>query len=138
MARSLRHDVIVPPGLLVDRVELTDCITIIAQPMAASARCPGCDQPSSRVHSRYTQTLADLPVAGMWAIIEVAARRFRFDASGCPTRIFAERLGPDLAGPYARRTAQLENIVHQLGLALGGEWATRPRSELNRSVFFGG
>ncbi len=64
MAPSLHPDVIAPPGILVDRVELTDRITIIAQPVAASALCPGCDQPSSRVHSRYTRTLADLPVAG--------------------------------------------------------------------------
>lgn len=54
MARSLPPDVIAPPGLLVDRVELGDRITIIARPVAASARCPGCDQPSSSVHSRYT------------------------------------------------------------------------------------
>ncbi len=90
---------IIPPGLLVDHVELADRITIIAQPMAASARCPGCDQPFSRVHSRYTRTLADLPVAGMRAVIEVGVRRFHYAASSCPTRIFAERLGPDLAAP---------------------------------------
>jgi transposase len=77
MVRSLHPDVIAPPGLLVDRVELADRITIIAQPAAASARCPGCDQPSSRVHSRYTRTLADLPVAGRQAVIEVGVRRFR-------------------------------------------------------------
>jgi hypothetical protein len=91
--------VIVPPGLLVDHVELADRMAFIAQPMAASARCRSCDQPSSRVHSRYTRTLADLPVAGMRAIIEVGIRRFHYTASSWSTRIFAERLGPDLAPP---------------------------------------
>ncbi len=130
MARSLPPDVIAPPGILVDRVELADRFTIIAQPVAASARCPGCNQPSSRVHSRYTRTLADLPVAGRQAVIEVGIRRFRCAVSDCPTRIFAERLGPDLAGPYARRTARLESIVHHLGLALGG----RPAERLSRRL----
>lgn len=130
MARSLSPDVIALPGILVDRAELADRFTIIAQPVAASARCPGCDQPSSSVHSRYTRTLADLPVAGRQAVIEVGIRRFRCAVSDCPTRIFAERLGPDLAGPYARRTARLESIVHHLGLALGG----RPAERLSRRL----
>jgi hypothetical protein len=37
MAPSLHPDVIARPGILVDRVELADRITIIAQPVAASA-----------------------------------------------------------------------------------------------------
>ncbi len=45
-------------------------------------------------------------------------RRLRCEASACPRRIFTERLEP--AAPWARRTAHLDAVAHQLGLALGG------------------
>ena len=45
-------------------------------------------------------------------------RRLRCEASACARRIFTERLEP--AAPWARRTARLDTVAHQLGLALGG------------------
>ena len=95
-------------------------MTITARPVAALARCPGCDQPSFRIYSRYTRTLSDLPVAGRRVVIDVRVRRFCCIGSDCRTKIFAERLGPNLAAAYGRRTARLDCIVHHLGLALGG------------------
>ena len=75
---------------------------------------------SSRVHSRYTRTLSDLPAAGRRVVITVSVRRVRCVGPECRTKVFAERLEPDLAAAYARRTGRLETIVHHLGLALGG------------------
>ena len=95
-------------------------MTITARPVAALARCPGCDQPSFRIYSRYTRTLSDLPVAGRRVVIDVRVRRFRCIGSDCRTKIFVERLGPNLAAAYGRRTARLDCIVHHLGLALSG------------------
>jgi transposase len=120
MPRSLRLGSVVPPGLVVDHIEVGAGVTIAARPVAISAQCPSCDQVSFRVHSRYTRTLSDLPVAGRRVVITVSVRRFRCVGTGCRTKIFAERLGPDLAATYARRTGRLDCIVHHLGLALGG------------------
>lgn len=64
-----------------------------------------------------------LPVAGRRVVIAVRVRRFRCVGTDCRTRIFAERLGSDLAVAYARRTARLDSIVHHLGLARGGRSA---------------
>ncbi len=50
----------------------------------------------------------------------VLARRFRCDVAQCVRQIFAERFDPDAIAPWARRTARLDQIVHCLGLALGG------------------
>ncbi|OAH21897.1 hypothetical protein AX289_25585 [Methylorubrum populi] len=72
------------------------------------------------MHSRYTRILSDLPVAGRRVVIRVSVRRFRCVGPECRTKIFAERLEPDLATAYARRTGQLDTIVHHLGLALDG------------------
>lgn len=120
MPRSLHHGSVFPRGLVIDHVEVGTGLTITARPVAASARCPGCDQPPSLIHSRYTRTLSDLPVAGRRVVIDVSVRRFRCVGTDCQTKIFAERLGPDLAATYARRTARLDCIVHHLGVALGG------------------
>ena len=120
MPRSLHLGSVIPPGLLVDHIEVGAGLTITARPKAASARCPRCEGLSSRMHSRYTRTLSDLPVAGRRVVITVSVRRFRCIEPECRTKIFAERLEPDLAAAYARRTGRLEILVHHLGLALGG------------------
>jgi transposase len=48
----------------------------------------------------------------------------------CRTKIFAERLEPDLATAYARRTGRLDTIIHPLGLVLGG----RPAKSFARQL----
>lgn len=120
MARSLHLGSVIPPGLVVDHIEVGAGLTITARPKIASARCPRCEGVSSRMHSRYTRTLSDLPVAGRRVVITVSVRRFRCIEPKCRTKVFAERLEPDLATAYARRTGRLETLVHHLGLALGG------------------
>ena len=91
-------------------------LTITGRPKAASAQCPRCEGVSSRTHSRYTRALSDLPVAGRRVIITVSVRRFQCFEPKCRTKIFAERLEPDLATAYARRTERLKTIVHHLGI----------------------
>ncbi|MGH1574301.1 ISL3 family transposase [Methylobacterium sp. P31] len=120
MPRRLHLGSVVPPSLVVDHIEVGAGLTITARPVATSARCPSCDGVSSRVHSRYTRTLSDLPIAGRRVVITLSVRRFRCVGTGCRTKVFAERLGPDLATAYARRTGRLDCLVHHLGLALGG------------------
>ncbi len=120
MARSIHLGSIIPPCLVVDHIEVGAGLTITARPKTASARCPRCEGVSSRVHSRYTRTLSDLPVAGRRVVITISVRRFRCVDSECRTKVFAERLEPDLAVAYARRTRRLDTIVHHLGLALSG------------------
>lgn len=59
-------------------------------------------------------------MAGKPVRLVVEARRFHCDAVSCGRRIFAERFDEDVLAPWARRTARLDEIVHHLGLALGG------------------
>lgn len=49
------------------------------------------------MHSRYIGTLSDLPVAGRRVVITISIRRFRCVGTECRTKVFAERLEPDLA-----------------------------------------
>jgi transposase len=48
--------------------------------------CPLCDQPATRVHSRYRRTIADLPWQGFHVRPIVETRRFFFDTETCVNR----------------------------------------------------
>jgi transposase len=55
---------VVPSPKLLDLIGIraySNVITLFAKTSATTARCPVCGMRSSRVHSRYTRTLADLP-----------------------------------------------------------------------------
>lgn len=102
----------------------SDQITVVACSKATEARCPLCNHPSQRVHSRYTRTLADLPWQGIALQIQLTVRRFFCPTENCERRIFAERL-PELTAPYARRTSRLSETLELVGFALGGEAGER-------------
>ena len=85
-----------------------------------SAPCPICGRYSTRVHSRYTRCVSDLPWAGIPLKLLLVVRRFRCSAVNCPRRIFAERF-PSLVDPYARLSSRLQGVLERVALNLGGE-----------------
>ena len=108
-------------GLRAEKIAFEEGLALVkASPIAASAACPLCGKRSSQVRSRYQRCLADLPAHGRRVRIFVAARRFRCRDQDCRGRIFAERLSPDAARVWGRRTTRLDGIVHHIGFALGG------------------
>ena len=51
-----------PCGLVVERVETEAAgLLIVARPALKAAVCPTCGSPSTRIHSTYQRSLADLP-----------------------------------------------------------------------------
>jgi transposase len=94
-------------------------ITLRMSVTRATALCPRCSQPASRVHSHYQRSLADLPWAQVPIQIDLSVRRYFCTAPECPRRIFTERL-PTVANPWARRTQRLANVQQQLGIVAGG------------------
>ena len=114
-----------PAGLIPDKVDTASVPVVIhTHSGAASANCPLCGEPSTRLHSRYRRRLADFPWQGRPVVVEVRARRFRCATPDCARRVFSERL-PAIAGVKARRTVRLGDIQRHLGLALGGEPGSR-------------
>src|ERR1700761_183835 len=108
-------------GLSIERIEADPGkLLILAQPVSKTAVCPMCGGRSDHVHSRYQRSLADLPSQGRTVEISLCTRRFRCTRTECPQKIFTERLAATADRPYVRRTARLDDIVHHLGLALGG------------------
>ncbi|MDQ3829302.1 MAG: ISL3 family transposase, partial [Candidatus Tectomicrobia bacterium] len=86
--------------------------------------CPVCAVFTSRVHSRYTRMLADLP----WGVARVRwqlrVRKFVCTNAQCARRIFTERL-PEVVAPWARQTRRLVAWLITIGLALGGAAGVR-------------
>ena len=122
---------LLPPGLVVDAVEVdTGAVAIAAHPAEGFGRCPTCGGRSGRVHSLHRRRLLDLPSHGHAVELLVRVRRFRCMAPGCPRRTFTEPLPLGAAGRSGRRTARLDLLVGDLGIALGG----RPGSALARRL----
>lgn len=94
----------------------------------APARCPVCQRPSSRAHSRYARTVHDLPWRGVGVAVRARARRFFCDNEGCERAIFCERL-PEIAA-HARKTNRLEEALLAIVLELGGRAGARLAAEL--------
>lgn len=110
-----------PRGFVVEHSEQGDeRIAVTVRAAAATACCPDCGAVSRRIQSRYRRRASDLPIAGRRVNLVVTVRRFRCDGVLCGRRIFAERFGDTVLAPRSRRTGRLEQIVHHLGLALGG------------------
>ena len=135
MASNLRLSSLIPAGLIVDDMTESETVIVVsARSKAMEHACPRCGTLSSRVHSRYVRTAADLPCTGKKVELWLTARRFVCDAPLCQRRIFAERFGEGIIAEQARRTSRLECIVHHLGLALGGRPAANFAQRLRMPV----
>jgi transposase len=114
--------IIIPdiPDRVIEDVFVADEITLTLRTICPTASCPSCGTASSRVQSRYTRTLHDLPSSGRPIRLIMHVRRFFCKKSTCAQKIFAERL-PDLCRPHAQRTQRLQEALCQLGLRVGGQ-----------------
>lgn len=99
-------------------------VTLMLVSGQSAACCPLCAEPSTRVHSRYTRTLADLPWGPLRVHLHVQVRRFFCQNPACPRKIFTEPL-TGLAERSARRTTRLHDALLAVGWALGGEAGAR-------------
>ena len=117
------------PEVVIEQVKVTDEITLTLRTTSPTASCPCCGAGSSRIQSRYTRTLHDLPSSGRPVHLIVHARRFFCNKSTCPQKIFAERFA-QLCHPHAQRTKRLQEALCQLGLVVGGQAGARLGNEL--------
>ena len=117
------HAIIIFPGLpevRIEQVHVANEITLTLRTMSATASCPSCGTSSTRVQSRYTRRLHDLPSSGRPVCLILHVRRFFCTKSTCAQKIFVERL-PDLCRPRAQRTKRLQEALRQLGFTAGGQ-----------------
>ena len=120
------------PNVEVEGVEVAEEITLILRTAFPTAPCPSCGTVSSRIQSRYTRTLRDLPSIGHPIRLIMHVRRFFCTKSTCAQKIFVERL-PELCRPHAQRTKRLQEALCKLGLKEGGQAGADMGSELSFS-----
>lgn len=104
-------------------------LTLVVKATRTEAECPRCHHPSTRVHSYYTRTVADLPWHGVSVQLNLRTRRFRCKNSPCTKRIFCERL-PLVVAYYGRKTTRLHEALALLGFLMGGEVGARATQKL--------
>src|SRR5512135_1178469 len=97
-----------------------EVLTLVLKSSQASAVCPECRKPSTRIRGRYTRTLSDLPCQGRVVHVRLEVRRFVCATRGCPRTTFAERF-PTLRRAYARRTLRQTEALVEVAFAVGGK-----------------
>ena len=120
------------PHVQVEGVEVAEEITLTLRTTSPTASCPSCGIASSRIQSRYTRTLHDLPSLGRPIRLIMQVRGFFCKKSTCAQKIFVERL-PELCRPHAQRTKRLQKALCELGLTIGGQAGADVGSELGIS-----
>lgn len=121
------------PLHILDSVCTQKEIRLEVETQSSQASCPLCSEPSSRIHSRYTRTLNDLPAAGKSIQLTVHLRRFRCLNEQCSGKIFCERI-PQLAAPYAHCTERLQQAQTDIARAAGGEAGARLSKRLAMTI----
>jgi len=114
-----------PSSIRIDDVVLDgDAVVLLVTPTKSTPVCPECGQRSSRVHSRYSRTVADLPWQARAVRLQLRVRRFFCTTKACRKKTFSERI-PELVASHARVTCRLEHAHRLIGHALGGEAGAR-------------
>src|SRR3954453_20274525 len=103
-------------------------LTLVVRVKRMQAEFPRCHHASTRVHSYYTRSVADLPWHGVAVRLDLRTRRFRCQNSLCTKRVFCERLTRVVA-PYARQTVRMNEALRLIGWLLGGEAGARATAE---------
>src|SRR5215210_2670813 len=104
-------------------------LTLVVKATQPRPECPRCHRLSTRIHSYYTRSVADLPWHGVAIRLHLRTRRFRCRNSLCTKRIFCERL-PQVVTHYGRKTVRLDDALRLIGLLLGGEAGSRAAVKL--------
>lgn len=81
--------------------------------------CPVCNKRSSKIHSRYSRTLLDLPISGHLSKVKLKARKYFCDNRECPRKVFTERFDYEIK-PYYRRMIRSNDLLLRMALELGG------------------
>ncbi len=124
---------LLPEGLSLESLSIEGGRVVISVSSRTSrSRCPVCGRGSSRVHSRYSRAVSDLPWHGISVELAVRARRFFCNEASCEWSIFCERM-PDIAA-RARKTARMEEALLAIVVELGGRAGARLAAELGLLV----
>src|SRR6266487_420074 len=109
-----------PSTLTIDRVERSaEELTVYLHATTSCVCCPRCGTAGTRVHSRYSRTVADITCVGQRLMLKLLVRKWVCPLDSCPQRIFAESF-PGLVRRYARMTERLIKALQSVGVTTNG------------------
>ncbi len=109
-----------PSTLTIDRVERSaEELTVYLHATTSCVCCPRCGTAGTRVHSRYSRTVADITCVGQRLMLKLLVRKWVCPLDSCPQRIFAESF-PGLVRRYARMTERLIKALQSIGVTTNG------------------
>jgi transposase len=121
-------------GVVIERIaEEGERVVVEAVAAAGTGACPGCGRASTRVHSRYSRVLTDLPACGRPVRVRLAVRRFRCANRDCARRTFVEQV-PGVTRRNGRLLLRLEAVLVAFSVALGGEAGARLAGRIGLTV----
>ena len=106
-----------------------ESLTISARSTQITVCCPICGTLATRVHSRYTRCLAEVPCGGRRVCLQLLVRKYFCEVPTCERKIFTERFTAFVQS-WARVTRRLYQVVQMLGLATGGRLGVRVMQRL--------
>jgi transposase len=113
-----------------DSIEVLEQTVIVhLHATTPSAACPQCGTAGSRVHSRYSRTIADVAFGGRNLELQLLVRKWICPEASCSRHIFAERF-PELVQRYARMTNRLIKALQSVGVISNGADAALIASSL--------
>ena len=119
-----------PSTLNIDAVEQNhDLLMVSLSAISSVVPCPRCGTPSSRIHSRYRRTVADVACGGQRVVLKLTVRKWVCGSPSCSQRIFAERF-VKLVQRYARMTDRLIQTLQSVGTTTNGADGARLSSKL--------
>jgi transposase len=122
------------PGFEIQEVVVDGIhVCISARSTSPTAECPTCHQFSTRLHSYYLRSPADLPVSGRTVQLQLRVRRFRCQHPQCKQKTFAERF-PETLSAHAQRTQRLTAILAVFALAMSGRAGERLLAQVGMST----
>jgi transposase len=103
-----------------DSIEVREQTVIVhLHATAPTAACPHCGTAGSRVHSRYSRTIADVAFGVRHLELKLLVRKWICAEASCSRHIFAERF-PELVQRYARMTNRLITALQAVGVIANG------------------
>jgi transposase len=112
-------------GMDAERTVITgDLLSCWLRAVASGAECPECGTWSERVHATYGRCVKDSGIGGRRILLRILVRRLACGNGACAKKTFAERF-PGLAGPRARMTGALGEMLTAAALLSGGRPGAR-------------
>lgn len=124
MSTELPFPVYLPNCQIIDCQPQQEGYSLLTHSTDYQAKCPSCQQISSRLHGFYYRKPADLPVSDKQVQLRLRLRRFRCLNPACPKRTFGQSC-PDWLPAFARRTNRLAHAQQSVAMMLGGQAGAR-------------